>query len=52
MARLGLLFGIDGGALPPVQGQAGRELLEMLEEGSGARSTVRFITSRLPPPRW
>ena len=49
LARLDVLV-IDDWGLAPVQDQERRDLLEILEDRYGARSTI--ITSQLPPAQW
>jgi DNA replication protein DnaC len=49
LARLDVLV-LDDWALVPVQDQERRDLLEILEDRYGARSTI--ITSQLPPAQW
>ena len=41
---------IDDWGLAPVQDQDRPDLLEIVENASGTRSTI--ITSRLPPAQW
>ena len=49
LARLDVLL-IDDWALAPVQDAERRDLLEILEDRYGVRSTI--ITSQLPPAQW
>ena len=49
LARLDVLL-IDDWGLAPVQDQERRDLLEILEDRYGTRSTI--ITSQLPPAQW
>jgi len=49
LARLDVLV-IDDWGLAPAQDQERRDLLEILEDRYGARSTI--ITSQLPPAQW
>ena len=49
LARLDVLV-IDDWGLAPVQDQERRDLLEILEDRYGTRSTI--ITSQLPPAQW
>jgi DNA replication protein DnaC len=49
LARLDVLV-IDDWGLAPVQDQERRDLLEVLEDRYGARSTI--VTSQLPPAQW
>ena len=49
LARLDVLL-IDDWGLAPVQDQERRNLLEILEDRYGTRSTI--ITSQLPPAQW
>jgi len=49
LARLDVLV-IDDSGLAPVQDPERRDLLEILEDRYGARSTI--ITSQLPPAQW
>jgi len=49
LARLDVLV-IDDWGLAPVQDPERRDLLEILEDRYGARSTI--ITSQLPPAQW
>ena len=49
LARLDVLL-IDDFALAPLQDQERRDLLEILEDRYGTRSTI--ITSQLPPAQW
>ncbi len=49
LARLDVLV-LDDWALAPIKEQERRDLLEVLEDRYGARSTV--ITSQVPPDRW
>jgi DNA replication protein DnaC len=49
LARLDVLL-IDDWGLAPVQDQERRDLLEILEDRYGSRSTI--ITSQLPPAQW
>ena len=49
LARLDVLL-IDDWGLAPVQDPERRDLLEILEDRYGARSTI--ITSQLPPAQW
>jgi DNA replication protein DnaC len=49
LARLDVLL-IDDWALAPVQDAERRDLLEILEDRYGIRSTI--ITSQLPPAQW
>ena len=41
---------LDDWALSPLQDAERRDILEILEDRSGTRSTV--VTSQLPPKRW
>ena len=49
LARTDVLV-IDDWGLVPVQDQERRDLLEILEDRDGTRSTI--ITSQLPPAQW
>jgi DNA replication protein DnaC len=49
LARLDVLV-LDDWGLAPVQDQERRDLLEILEDRYGSRSTI--ITSQLPPAQW
>jgi DNA replication protein DnaC len=49
LARLDVLI-VDDGGLAPVQDPERRDLLEILEDRYGTRSTI--ITSQLPPAQW
>src|SRR3989442_2310272 len=49
LARLDVLI-VDDWGLPPVQDPERRDLLEILEDRYGTRSTI--ITSQLPPAQW
>jgi DNA replication protein DnaC len=49
LARLDVLV-IDDWGLAPVQDQERRDLLEILEDRYGTRSTI--VTSQLPPAQW
>lgn len=49
LARLDVLI-VDDWGLAPVQDQERRDLLEILEDRYGTRSTI--ITSQLPPAQW
>ena len=49
LARLDVLV-IDDWGLAPVQEQERRDLLEILEDRYGTRSTI--VTSQLPPAQW
>jgi DNA replication protein DnaC len=49
LARLDVLL-IDDWGLAPPQDQERRDLLEILEDRSGTRSTI--VTSQLPPGQW
>jgi DNA replication protein DnaC len=49
LARLDVLLVDDWGLAPP-QDQERRDLLEILEDRSGTRSTI--VTSQLPPGQW
>jgi DNA replication protein DnaC len=49
LARLDVLI-VDDWGLAPVQDQERRDLLEILEDRYGTRSTI--ITSQLPPAHW
>jgi len=49
LARLDVLV-VDDWGLAPVQDQERRDLLEILEDRYGTRSTI--ITSQLPPAQW
>jgi len=49
LARLDVLV-IDDWGLAPVQDPERRDLLEILEDRYGTRSTI--ITSQLPPAQW
>ena len=49
LARLDVLV-LDDWGLAPVQDPERRDLLEILEDRYGARSTI--ITSQLPPVQW
>lgn len=49
LARFDVLV-IDDWALTPVQEPERRDLLELLEDRYGTRSTI--MTSQLPPPQW
>jgi DNA replication protein DnaC len=49
LARVDVLV-LDDWALSPLQDAERRDILEILEERSGARATV--VTSQLPPKRW
>ena len=49
LARMDVLL-LDDWALAPVQDQERRDLLEILEDRYGSRSTI--VTSHLPPAQW
>src|SRR5207245_4373082 len=49
LARLDVLI-VDDWGLAPVQDPERRDLLEILEDRYGTRSTI--ITSQLPPAQW
>ena len=49
LARMDVLL-LDDWALAPVQDQERRDLLEILEDRYGSRSTI--VTSQLPPAQW
>ena len=49
LARVDVLV-LDDWALSPLQDAERRDILEILEDRSGTRSTV--VTSQLPPKRW
>jgi DNA replication protein DnaC len=49
LARMDVLV-LDDWGLAPVQDQERRDLLEILEDRYGSRSTI--VTSQLPPGQW
>ena len=49
LARMDVLL-LDDWGLAPVQDQERRDLLEILEDRYGSRSTI--VTSQLPPGQW
>jgi len=49
LARMDVLL-LDDWGLAPTQDQERRDLLEILEDCNGSRSTI--VTSQLPPAQW